>query len=94
MLGGAERSVAFTTADRETSLIVLSGSARVRAGNEEHDISQFDGVYIPRDSIVEVSTRDSADIAEFSTAVSGTYPFEVVRGTDIASDPALPFNGG
>ena len=94
VLGESEPSVSFTTGAQETSLIVLSGSARVRVGSEQHDLSQFDGIYIPRDSSVVVSTTQSVDIAEFSADVSGTYPLHVVHRADTSVDPTLTFTAG
>jgi 5-deoxy-glucuronate isomerase len=90
VLGGGDRTVSFTNGHKETSLIVLSGSARVRTGAEEHELSQFDGIYIPRDSSVQVSTTGSADIAEFAAEVSTTYPLQVIR----RGDSALTFTAG
>src|SRR5262245_11214395 len=65
ILGNGDRQISFQTSSRETALIVLSGRAHVGAQSEEHELSQFDGIYIPRDSSVHVSTDDSADVAEF-----------------------------
>src|SRR5947207_891 len=65
-LKDAERAVSFTTGGSETSLIVLSGAARISTDGKDYELSQFDGIYIPRDSSVRISTSQSADIAEFS----------------------------
>ncbi len=90
LLSSSDPAASFTTGDKETSLTVLSGSARVRVGGEPHELSRFDGIYIPRDSSVEVATAGSADIAEFSAEVSTSYPVQVVR----RGDSALTFTAG
>src|SRR4030081_2228827 len=58
----------------ETALICLSGSAAVRAAGQEFALGQYDSVYIPRDSSIEVSTKKEADLAEFFCDVPGKYP--------------------
>src|SRR5215467_1410595 len=59
-------SLSFTNSDRETSLICLSGEATVKAGGEEFRVGQYDGIYIPRDSKIEVLADEKVDLAEFS----------------------------
>ena len=47
-------SISFTNSDCETSLICLSGEAAVKTGGEQFRVGQYDGIYIPRDSQIEV----------------------------------------
>lgn len=88
-LNGSD-TASFETGNNETSLTVLSGSARVHLNNETYELAQYDGIYIPRNHFVEVSTRDSADLAEFSAEVSTTYAVQVVR----RGDASLTFTTG
>lgn len=85
---------AHSTDGSETGLIVLNGAATVVVDGERSDLSQYDGIYIPRDSFVEVSTNTSADIAEFSAPVAHLYPVQVVRYADVEKDPTLSLRPG
>ena len=87
-------SASFSNGDRETGLIVLSGAATVSADGKKFELSQFDAIYIPRDSSIEVSTKSHADIAEFSSDVEGEYPLKVVRYAETSQDPGMKFSAG
>jgi 5-deoxy-glucuronate isomerase len=93
-LGEGTRSVSFQNGDQETGLIVLSGTARVKVGDQSFDLSRFDGIYIPKASTIEVSCQEPADLAEFSAGVDGDYPLKVVRYAEVAADPTLRFTAG
>ncbi len=84
----------FDTGDRETGLICLSGTARVRVGDESFELGQYDSIYIPRDSHVEVRTASSADIAEFSAEVAQRYPLRYVPYSAVSADSSLSFKAG
>ena len=94
ILNSSEASVSFSNADRETILICLRGNATVRVAGDTFELAQFDSIYIPRNSVIEVSTKISVDLAEFSASVSGDYPLKVVRYSDVANDPALKLVAG
>jgi 5-deoxy-glucuronate isomerase len=94
ILNSSEASVSFSNADRETILICLRGNATVRVVGDTFELAQFDSIYIPRNSVIEVSTKISVDLAEFSASVIGDYPLKVVRYSDIANDPALKLVAG
>ncbi len=94
ILNASVSSVAFSNADRETGLIVLSGEAVVATGGQTIALGKFDSVYVPRDSSVEVSSTSGVDIAEFSADVANHYPLQVVRFADISKDPTQVFTAG
>ena len=94
ILRGSTQTAAFSTADRETGLIVLSGACRVEVGGEAVELGQFDGMYVPRDSLVQLTTTDQVDVAEFSAEVDGRYPLQVIRYSAVSKDPSLKFNTG
>jgi 5-deoxy-glucuronate isomerase len=87
-------SEVFPTGRNETGLICLSGSATVAVGSEEILLSRYDSLYIPSDSNVKVSTNSIADLAEFSSEISGKYPLRHVRFSDVEKDPGLSFKAG
>src|SRR4051794_35229822 len=87
-------SVSFANKNEETGLIVLAGEVTLRTAGQEFTLTQFDSVYIPRDSQVEVSSGTVADIAEFSADVEKRYPLKVVRFTELSKDPGLKFAAG
>jgi len=94
ILNRSTPSVSFDNGDQETGLIVLSGEATIRTAGEETRLGQYDAMYIPRDSHVQVSTSSAVDVAEFSAGVENTYPLQVVRFAEISEDPGLRFTTG
>src|SRR5437667_11399790 len=76
----------FSTDDRETGLICLSGQATVTLGAKEISLGRFDASYIPRDSSVKIATVSNVDIAEFSADVAECYPMHVIRYSAIETD--------
>src|SRR5271165_5463368 len=73
-LNQSEPAVAYNSGGQETALICLSGAASVKvqavapskAASSQLDLSQYDSIYIPRDSEIEVTTASEVDFAEFS----------------------------
>lgn len=94
ILNAAHTSEKFSNGREETGLIVLSGAATVRTGGQTIDVTQYDAIYIPRDSEIEVSTKSSVDFAEFSSDVDKRYPLQIVRFAEISKDPGLKFPTG
>lgn len=86
--------VSFANEAQETGLICLAGEAAVTIAGREVKLGQFDSIYIPRNSAIEVSTKTSVDIAEFSANVEGNYPLKVVRYADVVKDPGMKFVAG
>jgi 5-deoxy-glucuronate isomerase len=94
ILNSSSPSANFANGNRETALICLSGSARVKAAGQEFELGQYDAIYIPRDSSIEISAPASVDLAEFSSDVEGKYPLQVVRYAATSQDPGLKFSTG
>src|ERR1700740_450025 len=57
ILDRAVRSAAFDTANRETGLTCLSGRGSVGANGRTFELNQYDSIYIPRETQVNVSTE-------------------------------------
>lgn len=87
-------SVSFGNGNQETGLICLSGAATVKVSEQSFDLAQYDSIYIPRDSSVEISTCSAVDFAEFSADVENKYPLKAVRYAEISKDPSLKFTTG
>lgn len=94
ILNSSNRLVSFSNGDQETGLICLSGNGVAKTAGGEFELKQFDAIYIPRDSAIEVSTKSSVDFAEFSADVKGKYPLKVVRYADVAQDSSMKFVAG
>lgn len=94
ILNASQPSVAFGNEGRETALICLNGQAQVKAGGSDFALGQYDALYIPRDSRVEVKTESSVDIAEFSAEVENRYPLKMVRSSEVRAESGLKFNTG
>ncbi len=94
ILDKSKPSETFSTADRETGLVCLSGQAALTVDSKDLSMAQYDSIYIPRDSSVKVTTASKVDLAEFSADVEGKYPLQVVRYSEVEKDPGLNFNTG
>jgi 5-deoxy-glucuronate isomerase len=92
--------VSFQTGKCETAFIcmkaVVTGdvACTVTVNGEANAIGLYDGIYIPRDSTVDVSTTGEVDLVECSAEVEGQYPLQIVRYADISKDPAMKFRAG
>ena len=87
-------SVSFENGGEETGFLVLSGTATVRTGGKEFNVGQYDALYIPRDSKIEITTGNEVDIAEFSAPVEKHYPIQYVDYEEMSKDPGLKFDAG
>ena len=97
------RATAFETGARETALLCMKGSCRIRVrqhdpagGTRDDDISlnRYDALYVPRGSAVAISAEAEADVVEVAAEVSGEYPLQVVRYAQVAETPSLKFSAG
>jgi len=86
--------VSFHNGNQETGLICLAASATVKVGTNSFALGQYDSIYIPRDSQIEISTSQTVDFAEFSSDVEKQYPLQFVPYAEIAKDPSLKFSTG
>jgi 5-deoxy-glucuronate isomerase len=94
VLNSGRTTESFTTGDRETGLICLSGRPVVTVDQKEIEMGQYDAVYVPRDSTVSITTNSNVDIAEVSADVANRYPLQVVRAAEISKDPKLDYKTG
>lgn len=94
ILNASSPSTSFSTGNREAGLVCLSGEATVKVGAETIVMRQYDAIYIPRDSSVEVASPSGCDIAEFSSDVETRFPLQIVRYAEITKDPGLHFRTG
>ena len=94
ILDASVPTVKFSNGEQETGFVCLSGNADVSAGSEKFHLEQYDAIYIPRDSHIEVTSAGAADIAEFSTDVEKKYPLQFVARAAAVKDPALHFVTG
>src|SRR5947207_1343849 len=91
VLNASEPRVSFSNQEQETGLICLSGKGLVKTAGGEFELGRLDAIYIPRGSLIEISTPNSVDFAEFSSDVEGKYPLQVVRHADVNQNSALNF---
>src|ERR1700691_1077602 len=89
ILNASVPKASFSNGDHETGLVCLSGSAEVKAGPEKFHLRQYDAIYIPRDTQIEVKTDANTDIAEFSADVEHRYPLQFVSYQQTSTDPSL-----
>lgn len=94
ILDQEESSAKFSTGQLETGLICLSGKCSITADGQTNELSQFDSIYIPRDTSVEITTATSVDLVECSAEVDNKYPLQIVRYADVEKDGSLRFKTG
>ena len=93
-LNAQVQSVSFANGLEETGFLVLSGEAVVKACGRETTLGQYDALYIPRDSQIQVTAQNTVDIAEFSAPVDNKYPLQYVNFAEMCKDPGLKFDAG
>jgi 5-deoxy-glucuronate isomerase len=94
ILNASIPQVAFSSGGHETALVCLSGGAEVTVGAQKFQLAQYDAIYAPRDSHIEVKTKGHLDIAEFYSDVEHDYPAQFVSYQQTSKDPTLRFNTG
>ena len=93
-LAAGDGQVEFSSGDHEVGLICLKGKAIIRANGEEFTLDQYDAVYVPRDSEIEVSGPDGCDLAEVSAPVEKRYPLKFVSYKEVRQNPKLHLIAG
>jgi 5-deoxy-glucuronate isomerase len=94
ILNASVPQVAFSSGGHETALVCLSGAAEVTVGTQKFQLGQYDAIYTPRDSHIEVKTKSHLDIAEFYSDVEHDYPVQFISYQQTSKDPTLRFNTG
>lgn len=95
VLDAGDAPVTFPTANHETGLVVLRGSATVDTEGGPRRLEQYDALYVPRRAEVEVRPGPGGcDVAEISAPVEGRHPVQLVRFADVQKDPSLHFQAG
>src|SRR5438270_12936163 len=56
ILNPSQPSVSFSNDCQETGLVCLSGNASVKTNGQQFDLVQYDSIYIPGNSQIEVNT--------------------------------------
>src|ERR1043165_4092062 len=49
-LDAGDEALTFENGEHETGLVLLKGSAEISTGGETYDLTQYDALYVPRDS--------------------------------------------
>lgn len=95
-LAAGEAPITFANNDHETGLVCLNGKANVLTAGQEFELGQYDSLYIPRDSEIQVqaSGDPGCDLAEISAPVAKRYPLQFVAFADIRQNPKLHLTAG
>ncbi|HKP83547.1 MAG TPA: 5-deoxy-glucuronate isomerase [Pyrinomonadaceae bacterium] len=93
-LAAGDTPITFSSGEHEVGLICLNGKATVRANKETFTLEQYDAVYVPRDSEIEVGTNDGCDLAEISAPVEKRYPLKFVSYKEVRQNPKLHLIAG
>jgi 5-deoxy-glucuronate isomerase len=94
LLDASEPRASFETGKRETALLCMRGACRIKVGELSCEIGQYDAIYVPRDSTVDITTDGEVDLVECAAEVEGDYPLQIVRYADVQNDPSLKFTAG
>jgi 5-deoxy-glucuronate isomerase len=94
VLNPSQADVSFSNGEQETGLVCLAGKAMIKTDGKEFGLEKHDSLYVPRDSVIEVSSGGGADLAEFSCAVAGKYPLKFVRYADLLTEQGMTFTAG
>jgi 5-deoxy-glucuronate isomerase len=95
VLGAGDAAVTFPTANHETGLVLLRGSATVDTEGGPYRLEQYDALYVPCRAMVGIRPGpDGCDLAEISAPVEGRHPVQLVRFADVQKDPSLHFQAG
>jgi 5-deoxy-glucuronate isomerase len=90
-----DATVSFDNGDHETGLVCLRGEATAAAGGQAFTLSQYDTLYVPRDSGIEVKAGgEGCDLAEVSAPVSKKYPLRFVSYREVRANPKLHIVAG
>jgi 5-deoxy-glucuronate isomerase len=94
-LDAGDAPVRFNSENHEVGLIALNGHATIVAGGETFKLDQYDALYVPRDSDIEVSaTEGGCDLAEVSAPVEKRYPLKFVSYKEVRQNPKLHLIAG
>jgi 5-deoxy-glucuronate isomerase len=94
-MDAGDTPISFDNNDHETGLICLKGEAEVLTGGDTYQLGQYDSVYVPRDSKIEVKAgANGCDLAEVSAPVSKHYPARFVSYADVRANPKLHIIAG
>jgi 5-deoxy-glucuronate isomerase len=90
-LDAGDAALSFNSQEHETGLICLKGRARISTEGETFEFSQYDALYIPRDSEIEIQPQgdEGCDFAEISAPVDRRYPLQFVAFKDVRENPKL-----
>ena len=88
-------TIKFDNETHETGLICLKGAAKVSVDGESFDLTQYDALYVPRDSEIKIqASENGCDLAEVSAEVENKYPLQFVKFSEVRANPSLHFIAG
>jgi 5-deoxy-glucuronate isomerase len=95
-LDANDAPLSFNNNDHEIGLICLNGAAKVSTGGQTFQLTQYDALYVPRDSQIEVEANGDVgcDFAEISAPVAKRYPLQFVAFADVRKNPRLHVKAG
>jgi len=93
-LDATHSRVAFQTESRETALLCMHGCCTISVSGTAYELDTYDAIYIPRGSDISVTTSKDVDLVECAAEVTGRYPLQIVRYSDIEKNPSLKFTAG
>lgn len=95
-LDATDEALSFDNGEYETGLVCLKGAAEVSTAGQTFHLKQYDALYVPRDSRIEVKPEgpEGCDLAELSAPVEGRYPVQFVSYAEVRENPKLHLIAG
>jgi 5-deoxy-glucuronate isomerase len=95
-LDAGDEALSFDSGEHETGLVCLKGAAEVSTAGQTYQLRQYDALYVPRDSRIEVKADgpEGCDLAELSAPVEGRYPVQFVSYAEVRENPKLHLIAG
>jgi 5-deoxy-glucuronate isomerase len=84
----------FETGERETALLCMHGGCSIKVDGASYVLGQYDAIYVPRGSSIQVTTDAEVDLVECAAEVAGDYPLQLVPYEHVKQNPAQKFTAG
>jgi len=88
------RSHSLSTAEREVLLFAVKPSVKVSVAGEDFELGEFDILYVPRNSEVEIAGEPGADVVVAGSKSEKDSRPQIVRYDEVKDNPDYYFDVG
>lgn len=95
ILDAADAPLSVAPDGCETGLVCLKGAATIAVAGQSFAMAPYDTLYVPHHTDFTITPGETGcDFAELAAPVTGEYPVQFVRFSDVQRDPGLHFAAG